>query len=86
MEATVRQFRAKLSSYLKYVQHGQEVLVTSHHHPIARLVPILEEETAKRPSLQTFLQDVHQLQKRLQSCGVSGAVSQLLKQRSEERY
>ena len=41
---SVAQLKSKLSEYLAAVQKGQEIVVTSHRHSIARIVPI--EETA----------------------------------------
>jgi len=32
--------KEKLSHYLKLVQQGQEVVVTSHRHRVARILPI----------------------------------------------
>ena len=32
--------KEKLSYYLKLVQQGQEVVVTSHRHRVARVIPI----------------------------------------------
>ncbi len=37
---TVSQFRMSLSAYLRQVKAGEEVVVTEHGRPIARLVPL----------------------------------------------
>ena len=37
--ANVAELKQNLSRYLRLVEQGDEVLVTSHHRPIARLVP-----------------------------------------------
>ncbi len=37
---SVSEFKAKLSEQLKYVQSGEEVLVTDRGRPVARVVPV----------------------------------------------
>ena len=44
--ATLKQ---KLSEYLRFVEQGDEVTVTSHRRPIARLVPDNGTDPAIRP-------------------------------------
>jgi len=36
----VARLKEKLSHYLGLVKKGQEVVVTSHRHPVARIIPI----------------------------------------------
>ncbi len=38
----VASLKSRLSSYLALVTGGDEVVVTSHGHPVARIVPIRE--------------------------------------------
>ena len=38
--ATISQLKMSLSSYLRQVKTGEEVLITEHGRPIARLLPI----------------------------------------------
>ena len=38
--AAVARLRAELSRYLRLVKSGEEILVTEHRVPVARLVPI----------------------------------------------
>lgn len=37
---SVATLKSKLSAYLAAVKKGQEITITSHQHPIARLVPL----------------------------------------------
>ena len=37
---SVADLKNNLSGYLEAVKNGREIMVTSHRHPIARLVPI----------------------------------------------
>lgn len=39
MEVSVREFKDHLSEYLRRVQAGEELVVTSHGKPVARLAP-----------------------------------------------
>lgn len=43
---SVAMLKSNLSYYLQAVKKGKEVIVTSHQHPIARLVP-LEQSSPK---------------------------------------
>lgn len=42
--AGVAQLKAKLSEYLARVRGGEEVLITEHGRPVARLVPALSDD------------------------------------------
>ncbi len=42
---SVASLKSKLSAYLAAVRKGKEITITSHQHPIARLVPV-EKSTA----------------------------------------
>lgn len=44
MTASVRQLKSQLSRYLKKARAGEDVVITSRGRPIARLVPVHEEE------------------------------------------
>lgn len=53
---SVAQLKSKLSQYLAAVKNGKEIVVTSHRHSIARIVPVaknaavdLEIIPAKKP-------------------------------------
>jgi prevent-host-death family protein len=40
MQVNVTELRQHLPSYLKQVQNGKEIVVTSHGEMIARIVPV----------------------------------------------
>ncbi len=44
----VATLKEKLSHYLKLVQQGQEVVVTSHRHRVARILPITAPSLHRR--------------------------------------
>ncbi|MEP6811316.1 MAG: type II toxin-antitoxin system prevent-host-death family antitoxin [Chthoniobacterales bacterium] len=41
---SVASLKSNLSAHLEAVRGGQEILVTSHRHPIARVVPLERNE------------------------------------------
>jgi len=40
---SVAELKSKLSQYLAAVKKGKELVITSHQHPIARIVPIEDQ-------------------------------------------
>jgi prevent-host-death family protein len=46
---SVAELKSKLSQYLAAVKNGKEIVVTSHRHPIARIIPM---ETTAADDLQ----------------------------------
>jgi prevent-host-death family protein len=42
MEVSVREIKNRLSEYLRRVQAGEEVVITSRGRPVARLAPLSE--------------------------------------------
>ncbi len=49
VQAAVSVLKAKLSAYLNRVKRGDEVLVTEHGKPIARLIPVAPPAKAGSP-------------------------------------
>jgi prevent-host-death family protein len=53
---SVAELKSKLSQYLAVAKNGHEVMVTSHQHPIAKIVPVektsgdLQIVPAKKPA------------------------------------
>jgi prevent-host-death family protein len=50
MDVSVRELKAKLSDYLKRAAASEEVTVTSHGRPIARLVRVAPQSLHKQPN------------------------------------
>ena len=54
MEVSVREFKSRLSSYLARAQAGEELVITSHKHPVARVIGLPADAPAGlRHLLQT---------------------------------
>lgn len=49
MHVAVRELKNRFSEYLKYAQAGEEIIVTTHGNPVARLVRLAPNLQA-RPS------------------------------------
>ncbi len=51
----VAEFKDQLSRHLRAVEAGEEVIVTDHGRPIARLIPVGDERgVVIRPALRPF--------------------------------
>ncbi|MBU0678025.1 MAG: type II toxin-antitoxin system prevent-host-death family antitoxin [Verrucomicrobia bacterium] len=48
-KVSVASLKQELSSYLHLVEKGEEVVVTSHNRPVARIVPELEGVVVREP-------------------------------------
>lgn len=48
MEVGIRELRDHLSKYVERVRSGEEITVTDHGSPVAKLVPIGEQSTFDR--------------------------------------
>ncbi|MGF1614636.1 MAG: type II toxin-antitoxin system Phd/YefM family antitoxin [Gammaproteobacteria bacterium] len=58
MQVSVRELKNRLSHYLRLVQQGESIVVTAHHTPLARLLPIPSVEPEGLRRLLT-LEEVH---------------------------
>jgi prevent-host-death family protein len=53
MQVSVRELKDHLSKYLHSVQMGESIVVTSHHVPMVRIVPVSQ---SKNKDIQALLQ------------------------------
>jgi len=87
MQTSIRDLKDHLSQYLRRVQRGEEIVVTSHNRPVARLVPASGEEAEARLSRQAWLQELSKLREDLAMAANGKPMSQLVvKMREEERF
>lgn len=49
----IKELKAKLSSYMDKVQHGEEVIITEHGKEIARVIPVSKERKALKALVET---------------------------------
>lgn len=72
----VNEVREKLAKYLAEAEHGEEIIITRHSKPVARLVAY-EEKKPKFPDLTEFRKNIK----------AEGSVLEtLLEMRREDRY
>lgn len=44
MQVSVRELKTHLSKYLHMVEGGETVIITSHHTPVAQILPVPQHE------------------------------------------
>ncbi|UJS22692.1 type II toxin-antitoxin system Phd/YefM family antitoxin [Thiothrix winogradskyi] len=49
MHVAVRELKNRFSEYLKYAQAGEEIIVTTHGNPVARLMPYVSSYPETTP-------------------------------------
>ena len=75
----VANLKGKLSHYLGLVKQGQEVVVTSHRHPVARISPV-SKPSAQIAAPTRPVKDLHKLKGVKRKRSIAG-VSVLLQDR-----
>ena len=59
MIATLRETKSKLSRLVARAAHGEEVIITVHGRPTARLTPMPRQKAGDRAAWLTELRDLH---------------------------
>lgn len=86
MRASIRDLKNNLSAYLKRVREGEELIITSHHHAVAKIVPLTGEMIGSETDWSVFLTEIHNLHTRLSDAKLKTSMREtVLKQREEER-
>lgn len=82
----MKDLKDHLSGYLKKVQAGEEMIITSHEKPLAKIIPFTPEDAIKANRDQ-WLNKIHNLHLALGNLKLKEPMSQLiLKNRKDERY
>jgi prevent-host-death family protein len=55
MHVSIRDLKARLSEYLRHAAGGQEVVVTLHNRPIAKLVPMTRAPESEQDALKRLI-------------------------------
>jgi len=85
MRASIKDLKNNLSAYIKKVQLGEELIITLHHHAVAKLVPITEEAVAET-DWNLFVKQIHELHHKLGKVKLKTSMREtVLKQRDQER-
>jgi prevent-host-death family protein len=85
MSTSIKELKDRLSHYIHEVENGQVVIITSHRKPVAKLVPISQEETPEL-SRKAFLADLGHLHEKLGKTRAKKSMRDtVIQQRDEER-
>ncbi len=85
MHTSVKNLRDHLSDYLRHVRNGEEVIITSHMKPVAKITPI-EDEAVNAPSPEQLIVDITKLHGKLSGVKLKTSMRQtVIKARNEER-
>jgi len=87
MQTSIRDLKNHLSQYLRRAQRGEEIIVTSHNRPVAKLIPASSEEAGTQLSRHAWLQELGKLREDLAMAAKGKPMSRLVvEMRDEERY
>jgi len=73
----VNKVREKLAKYLSEAERGEEIIITKHSKPIARLMPV-ESKKSESPDLKEFREKIKRKGKPMSE--------EIREMRKEERY
>jgi len=86
MQTSIRDLKDHLSNYLRRVQRGEEIIVTSHRRPVVKLVPVADDQEEARLSREACLRELNALREELTGAVRGKPLSRLvLKMRKEGR-
>ncbi len=87
MRTSVRELKDHLSDYLRRVQQGEEIVVTSHNRPVAKLVPFSDAEAQTGVTQAQFMAELEALHETLNGAVKGEPMSRIVtRMRQEERY
>ncbi|OYQ27082.1 hypothetical protein CHU93_11265 [Sandarakinorhabdus cyanobacteriorum] len=81
---SVVEAKNNLSALIDAAQAGEEVVITRHGKPAARMVPSRAPEEAEPPSMAVVLDELRQLRASVPATGLSRAA--LIRQLRDEGY
>lgn len=86
MRVSIKDLKNNLSAYLKKVRYGEEVIITSHHQAVAKLLPLTGEKISSETDWLEFLREIHELHLKLSNVKLKVSMRDtVIKQRDEER-
>lgn len=86
MIVSIRNLKDHLSGYLKKVQLGEEVIITYHEKPLAKIIPFTGHNT-REINRNEWIKQLKEFHHSLGKLKIKEPLSTLiLKKRKEERY
>ncbi|NTU60459.1 MAG: type II toxin-antitoxin system prevent-host-death family antitoxin [Deltaproteobacteria bacterium] len=58
MQASIRTVKDRFSEFVRLARRGEEIIVTSHDKPVAKLVALSEEERGRVPGREALLAEL----------------------------
>ncbi|RMG93237.1 MAG: type II toxin-antitoxin system Phd/YefM family antitoxin [Candidatus Dadabacteria bacterium] len=87
MQASVRTVKNRFSEFLRRAQQGEEIIVTSHNRPVAKLVPLGPEDTQRIPSREDLILELAALRDSLAGALTGEPLSRtVIDLRKKERF
>jgi prevent-host-death family protein len=85
VHTSVKNLRDHLSDYLRHVKNGEEVIITSHMKPVAKIIPISEEGGVVL-SRADLIDEIARLHSQLKGVKLKSTMREtVIKSRNEER-
>lgn len=86
MKTSIKDLKDHLSFYLKKVQNGEEMIITFHDKPIAKIIPF-SNPTLMKSSRKEWAKKIHSLHKSLGKIKSKKPMSKtVIELRKAERY
>ena len=85
MQTSIRELKTHLSTYLHRVQAGEECVITSHHQPVAKIIPIQQTNNSRFATRQQLIVELRE-QLGTQIMSKTPTSQLIIKQRQLERY
>ena len=84
MQTSISYLKDHLSEILQAVRLGEEVCITSHHEPIAKIIPTTDHNAHLKEDKSLFLQQLNALQTDLKGRKLSLTKTIIDQRRSEQ--
>ena len=87
MQASIRTVKDRFSEFVRLARLGEEIIVTYHDKPVAKLVPVSPEDVEAATNRHTLLQELKELRESLPGGRSGPPMSQtVIDLRKEARY
>jgi prevent-host-death family protein len=86
MFTSIKYLKDHLSEVLRTVQLGEEVLVTYHEQPIAKITPVSDQEFLEKKNKLSFLEELKQLHAELKPYKLPPLSKAIVAVRKKERF
>jgi len=61
VHASIRAVKDRFSEFVRLARRGEEIIVTSHDKPVAKLVPVSPQDIERTTSRQALLDELEEL-------------------------